>query len=449
MNATREEGGGGQAARSAASLKKNAAARFLAEGVMLVVFQASAIVVARSLGPTGKGLASLLALIITVVIMAVDLGLTSAGVYFVGRRKYSAQSVVSTFLAVGALTGIAAALALGGLRYRLAGLIFGGRYDELILILAIGGPAALLYNWLSGVLRGQERIVAVSCVNVIGAAAGLSALVLALYALHLGTASIVWGMNATAVLGLVACAYLLSRQGIRFNLKLDRALIRDCVGYGLRGQVGQILQFINYRFDLLVVNYFLGIASVGIYGVGAGVAQLIWQIPNSLSFALYSRVSSVSRDEGNAITHKVARQSMLLSLLAALLLIPAGYVGVPLLFGESFRPAIVATWLLLPGVVALSYYKTLGVHMAGQGHPEYYSYGAATSAVVTLTLDFLLVPRIGINGAAIASSVAYTLSAAICVYWFVRTTGMTNVARLFVPEASDLKTYLHWGSSDG
>ncbi len=148
-------------------------------------------------------------------------------------------------------------------------------------------------------------------------------------------------------------------------------------------------------------------------------------------------MSAVGIGEGNTLTRRTARQSMLLSLLAALVLVPAGYWAIPLLFGESFRPAIVAMWLLLPGVVALSYYRTLAVHLAGQGHPEYYSYGAALSAILTLTLDVILIPRLGINGASIASSVAYTLSGGMCLYWFVRSTRMCQLAQLFVPERED------------
>jgi len=423
------------------SLTTNATARFVAGGTMLVVTQVSGIIIARALGTTGKGLAGLLALICLIAILITDFGLTSAGVYFIGKRKYTAQAVVSTYLAFGLLNGVTTAAVIVLFRHRLAHLLFGGQYHGLILILALGIPASLLYNWLSAVLRGQERIVPVSSVNIIGALVGICVLVVALYALDLGPASIVWEANSIAVLGFLGTAFLVWRQRIHFGLKLNLRLIRDSVGYGLRGQIGQMLQFINYRFDLFVVNYFLGIASVGIYGVGAGVSQIIWQIPNALSYALYSRISSVGISEGNAITRKIACQSMLLSLLVALIMAPLGCFAIPFLFGEAFRPAIMAMWLLLPGVVALSYYKTLGVHFAGQGHPEYYSYGAAISAVVTLALDFLLIPRLGINGASIASSVAYTLSAGICIYWFKRTTGMSDIAHLFVPKREDLQVY--------
>jgi O-antigen/teichoic acid export membrane protein len=259
-----------------------------------------------------------------------------------------------------------------------------------------------------------------------------------LYGFGIREQAIVWGSNAALAYGFIASAYILKKQSIHFKLEINRKLLKDAINYGLRGQVGQILQFINYRFDLLVVNALLGTASVGIYGVGAAVSQIIWQVPNALSYALYSRVSAVEREDGNRITERVARQSLMLSLLLALFMMPVGYLAIPLLFGKSFAPAVMSMYLLLPGVVLLSHYKILGVHMAGQGHPEYYSYAAGVSAVVTLILDFVLVPRMGINGAAVASSVAYTLTSALSVYWFCRMTGMKSVSRLFLPQRGDL-----------
>jgi len=424
------------------SLKHNAVARFLAGGAAMFATLASGIAIARALGPEGKGIAGLLALVASVALISIDLGLTTAGVYFVGRKKFTAQNVVSTYLTAGAVLGLVLAFTIAAVSHPLADLLFKGKYSSLILLLAIGMPLVLMNHWLTAVVRGQERLVPLSLIHIAESVVRLIVLVLALFALNLREISIIWSINATAAFGLIATVALLMRHGIKFRFGMDWQLLRESVNYGLRGQIGQILQFINYRFDLFVVNKLLGPASVGIYSVGAAVSTVIWQIPDALAYALYSRVSSVDPEEGNRTTMKVARQSMILSTLAALAFIPIGYVAIPYLYGEDFRPAVVAMCLMLPGVVALSYYKVLGVHMAGQGRPEYLSYSAGVSAVLTIALDFLLIPKMGINGAAIASSIAYTLSAGMSIFWFARVSKVKGIHKLFVPEAEDFTAWL-------
>ena len=69
----------------------------------------------------------------------------------------------------------------------------------------------------------------------------------------------------------------------------------------------------------------------------------------------------------------------------------------------------------MPGVWALSLGKLLAIHLAGAGRPKVGTVAAVASLIATLALDLLLIPLWGIQGAAIASSVAYTLSTVIIV----------------------------------
>ena len=63
---------------------------------------------------------------------------------------------------------------------------------------------------------------------------------------------------------------------------------------------------------------------------------------------------------------------------------------------------------LLPGVVLLGAGKVLTNDIAGRGYPHYNSIVAGLTLVITVALDLLLIPRMGILGAALASSAAYS-----------------------------------------
>ena len=64
--------------------------------------------------------------------------------------------------------------------------------------------------------------------------------------------------------------------------------------------------------------------------------------------------------------------------------------------------------LLLPGVVLLGGAKVLTNEIAGRGYPHYNSLNSGLALVLTVIFDLVLIPRYGVVGAALASSLAYT-----------------------------------------
>ena len=85
------------------------------------------------------------------------------------------------------------------------------------------------------------------------------------------------------------------------------------------------------------------------------------------------------------------------------------------------------TWLLLPGAIALSGSKILANELTARGFPGVNTVVAALGATATILSDLWLIPRYGIGGAAIASSVGYTLTFVLVLAAFRR----RSRARLF------------------
>jgi O-antigen/teichoic acid export membrane protein len=100
----------------------------------------------------------------------------------------------------------------------------------------------------------------------------------------------------------------------------------------------------------------------------------------------------------------------ILSLVAPLAV--RGYLG-----GEYARmPAV--TWLLMPGAIALSGSKVLANELTARGYPGINTIISALGAVTILVLDVLLIPRLGIVGAAAASASGYVASFVLTLWAF-------------------------------
>jgi O-antigen/teichoic acid export membrane protein len=107
-------------------------------------------------------------------------------------------------------------------------------------------------------------------------------------------------------------------------------------------------------------------------------------------------------------------------------------VGGPLivrLFGDEFAPAVPAFQILLIGLAAQGADPVLNGYYVGIGRPEYNTYTALAGLAVTVVADLLLIPRFGLVGSAVASSLAYTTKAAAFTGLFLATSGF-SVAEL-------------------
>jgi O-antigen/teichoic acid export membrane protein len=60
-------------------------------------------------------------------------------------------------------------------------------------------------------------------------------------------------------------------------------------------------------------------------------------------------------------------------------------------------------------VILLGGAKVLTNEIAGRGYPQYNSFNAGVALILTVIFDLILIPRIGILGAALASSISYTV----------------------------------------
>jgi Na+-driven multidrug efflux pump len=75
--------------------------------------------------------------------------------------------------------------------------------------------------------------------------------------------------------------------------------------------------------------------------------------------------------------------------------------------------------ILLPGVVTLSIAKVLSGDLSGRGMPMYSTRAAIVALCLNVPLNFLLIPKWGISGAALASTISYSIQAAVLLYYFV------------------------------
>jgi len=315
-----------------------------------------------------------------------------------------------------------------------------GVTPELFRLVLLTVPCAVLFTYAIAMMTGAERFRERAMMGLTVSAGGLCSFLALTLAMGRTAEAVLWGNFIGVAAGLLA-AWIVLRKEFSSNEKSsgDLQLAKGLLT-GLRGQAGNVAAFFNYRLDVFVVNYFLDAAHVGLYSLGVVISEGLWQIPAAAAVALFPRTARTVEEGATEFTCKILRHVLLISLVTGVLLALASPIAVPLIFGARFSASVAVIWWILPGTVALALAKVASSDLAARHKTGYASAFGAVALVVTVALDFLLVPWMGINGAAIASSAAYLVNTVLLLAALKQQLG-ARWDEMLVPRRSELAAY--------
>jgi O-antigen/teichoic acid export membrane protein len=188
------------------------------------------------------------------------------------------------------------------------------------------------------------------------------------------------------------------------------ALFRSSLQYSLKAYLGSLFAFTVLRSDLFLVDRFRGAAEAGYYSVAANIADGLALLASAVAAILFPKLSALS-DVGEKMrfTFRAAAGT-------ALFMVPILGAGcvlakpfVEILFGKDFLPAVPAFLGLAPGIFALSIETVMVQFLNSIGCPKSVPIIWAAAALMNVSLNLFAVPRWGILGASLVSSVCYML----------------------------------------
>lgn len=403
------------------------------------------ILIARMLGADGAGGFAVALTIVYVLIVLTTFGVEHGVAYYVSGGAWAARDafrVVNEFAPavglVGAVLGV------------LARVVAPGPFGELSVgecaLAAFALPFALLWFYGSYVSLADDHYEgfvlppaiqsAVLLVLVVGLAVpfGLSGAIIALLLSH------VFAAAATFVIG----RRRLSRRG-----PVDPApgQLRRALRFGIKGYAGNALQVLNYRVDVFILSAVTSASVVGYYSVAVGATTVLWLLPQALSDVLFPRVAALSasdhrsaEEQRDFVEVKGLRHTTLIVVVGALALAGAMIVLIVPIYGPQFRDAIEIGLIRLPGVALIGIGGILSAIIIGRGRPDYGLYSALISTPITMVLYAVLIPRYHAPGAAVATSISFTINFVLAAFFYHRITGRHALA-LMIPTRSELDDY--------
>jgi O-antigen/teichoic acid export membrane protein len=424
-------------------LGTNIAITFLRQGLGLVVTLGLVALIARTLGPDGQGKYALAILLSALIVILSNLGVPSANVYFIGRGDVSVSRAMRTSLMLWmALSVFGIGIGAGIIRF-FADRWFPGVPEHMLWITLAGVPISLLHAFLVSLLQGLQDFHRYNIVLFTQPVLAFVLTAIAILGLQSGAEGALWAYVLAWLLSLVfawwaLAPHLAAARKTSGEHRIERYAKR-CVGYGWRAQIANNLAFFSYRSSTLLINFFMSPAATGLYVTAVAIAEKIWLLSQAASQVLLPRLSELHADEARRrrLTPLATKLVFLVSLgIAFVLFVFAG----PLILGvftDKYEPSIAALRWLLPGVVALSVARGVSTDLAARGRVDLNLYVAVVTLTSVVVASVLLIPRYGINGAAMATTFSYLLNTVIKLVLYYRITGK-RWYELMVPKRADV-----------
>jgi O-antigen/teichoic acid export membrane protein len=399
-----------------------------------LVFAAS-ILVARGLGPVGRGEYYLPITAAAVAVVLVHLGLEGANTFFVSQRRYTLRQVAaaSTLLApISGLIGAAGLIVLYALTRD--SLLQGVSWEAFIVAPALL-PIQVHMLWAINVFTLGGRVVKAQIAQFVGALLQF----LLLVPLVLTDRLTVVSALATYAVFIAVPWFLLvvgSRSFAPLRPAADWALVRQLVGFGLKLQVGQVFFYLLFRADILLINLMLGTREVGIYSLTVILGEAVMLLTLPLVLATLPLQASMTIADAGALSFKATRFNGILAAALSALLAATLWLGIPLAYGDDFADAYPALMALLPGIIALSMARPLGNWLVRQDRPWVLTAFGTVAFAINIVLTVVLLPVVGIIGASIASSIAYIVLAGSMIVWGLKSARL-SAREALVPSRAD------------
>jgi O-antigen/teichoic acid export membrane protein len=380
----------------------------------------SSILVARILGVEGKGLFSLFMETTFAIVVFSTLGVTNGQLYEVARNPRNLKHFIPN--------AFVCSITLGGggaLIYYTNGIIW-----DFKIVTLLGLPTIILGILVTPVMMmiifQRQYFLAIHSYKKAKMNYTITMITplityLVIYSfLNVSILNLIIGFIISQFLSFVIFQYLCFQSAPRgggFSL----SLAKKSISFGILQYPSYFCEFLTRRLDFFLVALILGKSGLGIYSVAVSLAEIISRLTHEIGTILFPAFASGEIPTGQAV--HILRKTLFLGLLVACPLAILSRPIVMIIFGKQFMEAALSFQLLLIGTVALSTIDVTWNRIAASGRPGLGTPIFGAAVLLDAGMNLILLPKMGVIGACIASIVSYWLAALIFLWIFCKKEG--------------------------
>jgi len=365
------------------------------------------VIVSRLLGPEGRGYYAVAVATGALGVQFATVGMHTANSYFAAKEPQSLPHLMGNTLLLSFAVGSAVILLLAGLLHVWPRLL--DLHGALLVFALLWIPIGLAYMLLQSLLLGIQDIRGYNLAEF-----GSKVLTVVFLGLLVVTRRIgVVYFLASALLAIaIACAWECVRLNRQFPGKIgfSKSVFYDGISYAFKAYWAATFCFLVLRADLFMVQHMLGPVQAGYYSIASTMADYVSVLAAVIGTILFPKLSALTD------LRKKFELTKRATLGTAVILVPVLAItsllakpAVQLLFGSAFLPASWCFVLLMPGMLFLGIHAVSVQFLNSIGYPIIVVVIWGVGSLFNIVVNLWAIPRYGIAGASVVSSISYFL----------------------------------------
>lgn len=385
------------------------------------------IILGRKLGPSGLGLYTLTFTIYLFGMQFAAFGIGSALTKYVAENS-DYTSKVKEFVSAGIAGSILSGSLMGLLLYLFSDLISiqvfkSPEMVELLKITSFCFPFIAIQKAVLGALNGLQKMRLYAIVGIVH---NISIMILSIFLVMLldmnVKGAIIGFVLPTVVLGLLSLIFV--KEYFIPELTTLTTVLKEIMWFGFYVVLANSIALVNTQIDSLMIGYFMDKTEVGYYTVAVTLVEGLNLIPESVQRVSYATISNYygKRSYKNMINFmksSVLKVSVV-TVLSSFALVLFGQFIIETLFSKEFLLAYSPLLILLVGYSINAPISSINGTLQSIGKVTLLFRISLLCAIINFSLNFLLIPEYGVNGAAIATSISLTLVALLKVHFIYK-----------------------------
>jgi len=392
------------------SFKRGITYTFLSQLISVVLLFAAFAIAARLVSETDLGTFVLLFVAAQFLTTVSDFGMTNTIVRFLSAEKREQQEIASTAFGFSFVVG----LAISVLIYFVGGLLFPAM--GLGVLGELAGAVSLLFFFqyflgrISAFLQGLHFYKRYAYVQILGPLSRLLLILLLVGFLSMGLKGLIIAAIASSLL---SC--LLGYMLLPWNVvpRMNGEVVKRLLSFGIPLQINALLAFVFERADIVLLGAMAGPVSVATYEVAYKLPHQVRGFVGAFISVFLPQLSEYygrgNMGEAEVLLRKALRLASFVAAGTALMALLYNREIITLIFSSKYAGGGPVFAVLMLGVSIGLCNWLMATALIAQGRPKATLVTTIPEALVNVGLNVVLIPRLGIMGAALASAISRTL----------------------------------------
>lgn len=379
--------------------------------------------IGRYLGPEDLGLYRIASTIYGITTLIFAIGMPTAIVKYIAEFKENNQrlgEVISCSIITSILLGSGAFIILFLLAGNIADIFKMPGLEHLIKLLSFVFPFSLSGLVLLGMLNGFRDMKKYALAVIIQNSLTMALTVILIFSGY-GVSGAVMGIVISTILGCLFTLYLSKKYLICLTFNSFIPTAKSMLIFGGQTSIGDLVNTNNFQPDIILVGILLGAKEVGYYSVASGFSKFFRLVPNALKTITYPATVEYWKIGNLRLLNKMIDKSMrYTAIISVLLALAIGFFAEPIvtiIFGIQFIDATLPLRILVIGMVISGIFNSISSILLGTGRADLGVKVNATGAITNVLLCILLIPVLGIMGAAASTAISLTVVSVMYVYF--------------------------------